>query len=104
MRFSAFAFLGLLFVIDHATANDLKDKMGSLPVSEPVKCYELAWGTKEAAGLDLTAGQAVTLCGGTTDAAKTVLCYVKAWTHRNDGGLGLTSGQAIALCKSNSLQ
>jgi hypothetical protein len=71
--------------------------------NEPIKCYEMAWGSREKQGLGLTAGQAVTLCSGTTDAAKTIECFVRAWAHRDDGGLGLTAGQAITLCKSNSL-
>ena len=55
-------------------------------------------------GLGLTAGQAVMLCGGTENAAKTALCFVQAWSYANNGGLGLTVGQAVSLCKSNSLQ
>jgi len=71
--------------------------------SEPVKCYEKAWESRDNGGLGLTAGQAVTLCGGTKDAAKIIECFVRAWAHPGNGGLGLTAGQAIALCKTNSL-
>lgn len=46
--------------------------------SEPIKCYEKAWESREKGGLGLAAGQAVTLCGGTTDAVKTIDCYMKA--------------------------
>jgi hypothetical protein len=55
-------------------------------------------------GLGLTAGQAVTLCSGATDANKVIQCYAKAWEHPDNGGLGLTAGQAVMLCKTNSLQ
>lgn len=72
--------------------------------SEPIKCYEKVWASRERGGLGLTAGQAVTLCGGTIDAAKTIECYVRAWGHPGNGGLGLTAGQAIQLCKTNSLE
>jgi len=77
---------------------------GSATASEPVKCYEMAWGSKEKAGLGLTAGQAVMLCSGATDANKVIQCFVKAWTHPDNGGLGITAGQAVTLCKTNSLQ
>ena len=78
----------------------------SAPVtaSEPIKCYERAWGNPEKEGLGLTAGQAVTLCGGATDAKKVIQCYAKAWGHPDNGGLGLTAGQAVRLCKTNALQ
>jgi hypothetical protein len=72
-------------------------------VPEPIKCYERAWDTRERGGLGLTAGQAVSLCSGTTDANMSLLCFVKAWGHPGDGGLGLTVGQAITLCKTNTL-
>ena len=72
--------------------------------SEPIKCFEKAWGSREKGGLGLTAGQAVTLCSGATDANKVIQCYVKAWEHPDNGGLGLTAGQAVLLCKTNSLQ
>lgn len=104
MKHSFFPLLGLLLVNAPATANDVKDIMGSLPESEPVKCYRIVWGSKDNPGLGLTAGQAVTLCSGTENAAKTVLCFVQAWSHPEKGGLGLTAGQAVSLCKSNSLQ
>jgi hypothetical protein len=104
MKYAFFTLLWLLLISDPSTAGESKDKLDSLPVSEPVKCYKIVWGSKDTPGLGLTAGQAVTLCGGTTDAAKTILCFVQAWSHPNDGGLGLTAGQAVALCKSNSLQ
>ena len=74
--------------------------------SEPTKCYEAVWGSEEKkkAGLGLTAGQAVTLCSGTTNAAMVVGCFVEAWAHPKNGGLGLAAGQAVTLCKTNSLQ
>ena len=72
--------------------------------TEPTKCYERAWASTDNGGLGLTAGQAVLLCSGTTDASKTIQCYAKAWGHPNNGGLGLTAGQAVALCKTNSSQ
>lgn len=74
--------------------------------SEPTKCYEMVWGSEEKkmAGLGLTAGQAVTLCSGTTSAVTVVRCFVEAWANPKNGGLGLTAGQAITLCKTNSLQ
>jgi len=105
MKF-ALLILPLLLISSSAAASEVKDKIASLPVSEPVKCYESVWGSKgkDMPGLGLTAGQAVTLCDGTADAAKTVLCFVQAWSHPDNGGLGLTAGQAVALCKSNSLQ
>lgn len=73
--------------------------------SEPTKCYEAVWGSdeKKMAGLGLTAGQAVTLCSGTTNAATVVRCFLEAWAHPKNGGLGLIAGQAITLCKTNSL-
>src|SRR5262245_55879818 len=72
-------------------------------LTEPTKCYRMAWDSKEAGGLGLTAGQSVALCSGATDAKRVVLCYAVAWGHPDKGGLGLTAGQAVALCKSNSL-
>lgn len=104
MKCSFFSMLVLLLVNLSATAGEIKEKSGRLPDSEPVKCYKIMWGSKDAPGLGLTAGQSVTLCGGTDNAAKTALCFVQAWSHTNDGGLGLTAGQAVSLCKSNSLQ
>lgn len=106
MKFALLTLLWLLLISGPAAADEIKDKMASLPVSEPVKCYESVWGSKgkDIPGLGLTAGQAVTLCGGTADAAKTVLCFMQAWAPTDSGGLGLTAGQAVALCKSNSLQ
>lgn len=73
--------------------------------SEPAKCYEAVWGSKEKkkAGLGLTAGQAVMLCSGTSNAAMVVGCFVEAWAHPKNGGLGLAAGQAVTLCKTNSL-
>ncbi len=99
MKYAVFTFLGLLLICAPSTASESKNKMDSLPVTEPVKCYKFVWGSKDTLGLGLTAGQAVTLCGVTTDAAKTTLCFVQAWSHPDDGGLGLTAGQAVALCK-----
>ena len=86
----------LLLMSGPVTASD--------PLSEPIKCYEKAWESQEKGGLGLTAGQAVTLCSGSTDANKVIQCYVKAWAHPDNGGLGLTAGQAVLLCKTNSLQ
>jgi hypothetical protein len=74
-----------------------------LPTSEPVKCYEKAWGHPSEGGFGLTAGQAVSLCGGATDASKVIQCFAEAWAPSSAGGLGLNAGQAVALCKSNSL-
>ncbi len=104
MKQAFFTLLGLLLMCVTSTAGELKDTVSSLPASEPVKCYKAVWGSKDTPGIGLTAGQAVMLCGGTDDAAKTVLCFVQAWSHSDNGGLGLTAGQAITLCKSNSLQ
>ena len=72
--------------------------------SEPIKCYQKAWGSQENRGLGLTVGQAVTLCSGATDANKVIQCYVQAWGHPSNDGLGLTVGQAVLLCKTNLLQ
>ena len=77
---------------------------GSAIASEPIKCYEMARGSKEKAGLGLTAGQTVTLCSGATDANEVIQCFVKAWAYPSNGGLGLSEGQAVTLCKTNSLQ
>lgn len=65
--------------------------------SEPTNCYYLAWNT-----LELNTGLAVSLCSGTTDAAKNLECFVKAYGHPDDDGLGLPMGLAVTLCKSNS--
>lgn len=104
MKYAFFTLFGLLLISASSTASEIKNKKDSLPATEPVKCYKAVWGSKDTPGLGLTAGQAVTLCGGTTDAAKTILCFAQAWSHPDNGGLGLTAGQAVALCKSNSLQ
>jgi hypothetical protein len=104
MKYAFITMLWILLISAPSKASELKEKFDSLPVSEPVKCYKMVWGSKDNPGLGLTAGQAVTLCGGTVDAAKTILCFVQAWSHPDDGGLGLTAGQAVALCKSNSSQ
>ena len=76
----------------------------SQPDPAPIACYEQVWGSvkKGLPGLGLTAGQAVELCGGATDADKVIRCFSKAWAHVDDGGLGLAAGQAIRLCKANS--
>ena len=92
-----------LLLCGSATASEPR-KNAPEPVSEPIKCYENAWGSKENPGLGLNAGQAVTLCSGSTDANKVIQCFTKAWARPDDGGLGLTAGQAVALCKTNSLQ
>ena len=71
--------------------------------TEPTNCYYLMTvGLQLATGLGLYAGEAVQVCSGTTDAAKTVRCYAKAIGSEEDGGLGLRKGLAIKLCKSNS--
>ncbi len=95
--------LALLLVSSIAIADE-SQKTATIPDSEPTKCYKIAWGSKESQGLGLTAGQAVDLCGGATDAKKVILCFVKAWANPADDGLGLTAGQAVRLCKTNSLQ
>ena len=63
----------------------------------PAGCYELVW-----TSLGLTSGQAIKLCSGTTDIAKTIGCFIKAYQPREENGLGLTMGFAINLCKTNS--
>ena len=93
----------LLLVSSIAMAEESK-KIETIPDTEPTKCYKMAWGSKESQGLGLTAGQAVDLCGGATDANKVILCVVKAWSHPDNDGLGLNAGQAVRLCKTNSLQ
>jgi hypothetical protein len=73
--------------------------------SQPVICYKIAWGNRDKGeGFGLTAGQAIRLCGGATDAQKILQCFAEAWTHPDNGGLGLTAGQAVDLCKTDSLQ
>jgi hypothetical protein len=90
--------LGLLFISKAIAAAD------KLPSSEPVVCYQVAWESREKGGFGLTAGQAVTLCSGATDARKVLVCFANAWGHPDNGGLGLNAGQAVTLCKTNSLQ
>ncbi len=51
----------------------------------------LAW-----EGLGLTTGQAIKLCSGTTDTAKTITCFVKAYAADEDNGLGLTMENLVA--------
>jgi hypothetical protein len=75
----------------------------SVVANEAIKCYETAWGHPKEGGLGLTAGQAVELCSGTTNANEIIQCYVKAWGNKANGGLGLTAGQAVRLCKRNAL-
>ena len=75
----------------------------SVATNEAIKCYETAWGLPVEGGLGLTAGQAVELCSGTTNANETIQCYAKAWDINDNGGLGLTAGQAVRLCKRNAL-
>lgn len=104
MKYILFSIAGLLLCNMPVMAGETKEKATSLTAAEPIKCYQLVWGSKDTPGLGLTAGQAVTLCSGTDNAAKTAICFLQAWTHTNDGGLGLTAGQAVSLCKSNSLQ
>jgi hypothetical protein len=84
------------------TARPSEPANESVPDTEPVKCYRIAWESQGKGGLGLNAGQAVRLCSGATNALKVVLCYVQAWEHPNNGGLGLTAGQAIALCKTSA--
>ncbi|MBX9676582.1 MAG: hypothetical protein K2V71_08260 [Methylotenera sp.] len=72
--------------------------------SQPTKCYQQAWESRENGGLGLSIGQAITLCGGATNANKVIQCYVEAWGHPSNDGLGLTIGQAVSLCKSNLLE
>jgi len=93
----------LLLVSSIAIADESK-KIETIPDTEPTKCYEMAWGSAESEGLGLSAGQAVELCSGATDANTVILCLVKAWSHPGNDGLGLTAGQAVSLCKTNSLQ
>lgn len=88
--------LALILVNSPVTASE--PIVSELITSEPIKCY------RKAAGREITVGQSVTLCSGTTDADRTIQCFVEAWAHPGDGGLGLNAGQAIALCKTNSLQ
>lgn len=104
MKYILLTVVGLMLGSGAVMAAQPKEKATSLTASEPIKCYQLVWGSKDTPGLGLTAGQAVTLCSGTDDAAKTAICFVQAWSHPNEGGLGLTAGQAVSLCKSNSLQ
>lgn len=104
MKYAYVTFLAVLLIGAPSTASELKNKMDSLTVSEPVKCYKEVWGSKDSPGAGLTVGQVVRLCGGTPDAKMTILCFIQAWAPPNEGGLGLTAGQAIDLCKSNSLQ
>ena len=66
-------------------------------VLPPTTCYALAWNA-----MGLNKGQAVKLCSGTTDAAKTIACFLKAYANEEDKGLGLNMGLAVNLCKSNS--
>jgi hypothetical protein len=91
-----------VLIFNHANANDSK-KNTLTQTPEPIKCYSVAWESKETNGLGLTTGQAVELCSGTTSAEKTLQCFYIAWAHPDDGGLGLNAGQAVDLCKTNSL-
>jgi len=96
--------LTILVVCGFATAGEPR-KGGPIPMpmSEPVKCYQIVWGSKDQPGLGLAAGQAIELCAGATDALKVVRCFAQAWAHTDDGGLGLVAGQAIGLCKASSV-
>lgn len=94
--------LTLLFVSELANAGEPR-KGEQMPLSEPVKCYQIVWGSKDNPGLGLPAGQAIDLCSGATDALRVVRCFAQAWAHTDDGGLGLTAGQAIRLCKANAV-
>lgn len=95
--------LALLLPFDIGTAVAGEPEQISI-ISEPTKCYQVVWGSKEGPGLGLTAGQAVMLCSGATSAATVVRCFLEAWGPPDSGGLGLTAGQAITLCKANSLE
>ena len=65
--------------------------------SEPIRCYIL-----ETAAASLPTGQAVKLCGGTTDGIKVFKCFMNAVAPTDEGGLDLPMGFAINLCKTNS--
>lgn len=104
MKYSLLSLVYLMLINTPAIAIDAKEKRSALPESEPVKCYKIAWGTKDNPGLGLTVGQAVALCSGTDNGIRTATCFAQAWSHLDDGGLGLTAGQAVSLCKSNSSQ
>jgi hypothetical protein len=82
----------MLFNSGASVAGELSDAS-----TEPTDCYKMAWND-----LGLTAGNALKLCSGTTDTAKTIGCFIKAYQPKEDNGLGLTMGFAINLCKSNS--
>ena len=94
----------LLFVSGLANTGEArKSEPMPMPLSEPVKCYQIVWGSKDNPSLGLTAGQAIDLCSGATDALRVTRCFAQAWAHADDGGLGLTAGQAIRLCKANAV-
>jgi hypothetical protein len=65
MNKAPFTLLALLLITGPAGA---AKKDAPPPVTEPIKCYEAAWGSKQDPennpGLGLNAGQAVTLCTG----------------------------------------
>ena len=67
--------------------------------TQPTQCYAIALKL-----FDLTYGQKIKLCSGTTDASMTLNCFVRAHSNPDDGegGFGLTMGSSINLCKSNS--
>ena len=79
-----------------SVVRDLEAAIRKAAKSEPSLCYRLAGGD------GMTVGQAIELCGGTTDALKTLACFQEAWGHPDEGGLGLNLGQAVDLCKSNA--
>ncbi|MDE1352081.1 hypothetical protein L9W80_18240 [Vibrio aestuarianus] len=93
-----FNYLSLITLLSFSsgTLADESETIEPIPDTEPTQCYKVAW-----EGLGFTAGQAVELCGGTTDSRKTILCAVKAWSHPKNDGLGLSAGQTIRLCKAN---
>lgn len=93
---SNFSLITLLSVSSVTIADENK-AIEPIPDTEPTLCYKAAW-----EGMGFTAGQAVELCGGTTDSKKTILCAIKAWSHPNNDGLGLNAGQTVRLCKASS--
>ena len=82
----------MLFSSGAAVSGELSDVS-----TEPTDCYKMAWND-----LGLTAGNALKLCSGTTEASETLVCFMKAYGHPDEDGLGLTMGYAVNLCKSNS--
>lgn len=69
--------------------------------AEPVKCFKVAWRSRDTQGLGLPLGPAVDLCGGTRNSRETLRCFRQAYSHPGDDGLGLTLGIAVRLCSTN---